>query len=81
MVKPRGRATPTPDQVERFAAAAEGKTPDATDITVKLTRTTISLPEDLLEKIEDLAMKNKRSKQPNRTVSAIVRAALENYMK
>ena len=81
MVKPRGRVAPTPDQVEKFAAAAEGQALDIPSTTVRLARTTISLPEELLEKIEDLAIKNKRKKQPNRTVSAIVRAALENYMK
>ena len=83
MPKARARTTkPAVDQakIDAFAAGAEGVVKPKPE-TVSVGRTTISLPADLLIKVEDLATKNKRSKADNRTVSAIVRAALEQYMK
>ena len=44
---------------------------------VKLARTTISLPASLLEQVEDLALSNKRKGLQNKSVSAIVKTALE----
>jgi len=46
-----------------------------------IARTTISLPKSLSEEIEDLAMRNKRQNKEPKNVSAIVRAALEIYLK
>ena len=46
-----------------------------------LSRTTISLPTALLERLEDLAFSNKRTGKEPRTVSAIIREALNIYMK
>jgi len=46
----------------------------------KLTRTSISIPATLQEQVEDLALRNKRSGAELRTVSAIVRAALEQFI-
>lgn len=45
-----------------------------------LSRTTISLPTTLLRQMEDLAYMNKREKKALRSVSAIVREALTNYL-
>jgi len=45
----------------------------------QLARTTISLPQGMLEKLENTAIANKRAKGEHRTISAIVRAAVEDY--
>lgn len=42
-------------------------------------RTSISLPAELLERTEDLALKNKRAGDGAKSVSAIVRDALNDY--
>lgn len=77
MVKARVRNdAPSEKALEKFAAGAEGVKQN-----VSLSRTTISLPSDLMEKVEDHARENKRSGEDNRTVSAVVRAALELYIK
>ena len=85
MVKKRSRDTLTESKIEAFAGQADTGEKPLTSASVKapkeLARTTISLPAELLEKVEDLAMSNKRSKLPNRTISAIIRAALEKSMK
>ena len=48
----------------------------------ELARTTISLPRSMLEEVEDLAISRKRSKsKKGRTSSAIVREALQMYLK
>lgn len=47
----------------------------------KQCRTTISLYESMLLKVEDLALKNKRNGKEPKNVSAIVREALELYLK
>ncbi|HEY3591697.1 MAG TPA: hypothetical protein VGL07_16785 [Buttiauxella sp.] len=46
----------------------------------KLVRTTMTIPPALLERTEDLAIRNKRSGIEPKNVSAIVRAALEEYL-
>ncbi|MDF1685057.1 MAG: ribbon-helix-helix domain-containing protein [Legionellaceae bacterium] len=77
MVKARVRDVAQSEKaLEKFAAGAEGGKQS-----VSLSRTTISLPSDLMEQVEDLARENKRSGEDNRTVSAVVRAALELYLK
>lgn len=83
MVKKRSRDTLTESKIEAFAGQADtGEKPLASAKPSKeLARTTISLPAELLEKVEDLAMSNKRAKLPNRTISAIIRDALEKSMK
>ena len=42
-------------------------------------RTTISLDSDMLIKLEDFAKKNKRNKKELKSVSAIVRLALDEF--
>mgnify|MGYP000648461090 CR=1 FL=1 len=85
MVKKRTRTEPTQAAIEAFASQAEDvpakPIKKAQDVSKELARTTISLPAELLEKVEDMALKNKRAKLENRTVSATVRAAPEQYMK
>ena len=46
-----------------------------------LTRTTISLPQNTLREIEDLALHNKRIGIAPKSVSAIIRDALDEYLK
>lgn len=46
-----------------------------------LTRTTISLPQTTLRDIEDLALHNKRVGIAPKSVSAIIRDALDAYLK
>ncbi|MFQ6283774.1 CopG family ribbon-helix-helix protein [Yersinia enterocolitica] len=46
-----------------------------------LARTTISLPEGLLRELEDRALTNKRAGITPKNVSALVREALESYLK
>lgn len=46
----------------------------------EIARTTISLPKQLFETLEDLAMTNKRQGVEPKNVSAIVRDALELYL-
>lgn len=46
----------------------------------KQARTTISLPESLLRLCEDTALDNKRAGREPKSVSALVRAALELYI-
>lgn len=46
----------------------------------KQKRTTISINESLLLKIEDLALKNKREGKAHKSVSAIAREAFELYL-
>ncbi|AVF38053.1 MULTISPECIES: hypothetical protein [Rahnella] len=46
-----------------------------------LTRTTISLPQNTLREIEDLALHNKRVGIAPKSVSAIIRDALDAYLK
>jgi hypothetical protein len=46
-----------------------------------LTRTTISLPEGLLRELEDRTLANKRAGVAPKNVSALVRQALEMYLK
>ena len=46
-----------------------------------LTRTTISLPQHTLREIEDLALNNKRNGVAPKSVSAIIREALDAYLK
>lgn len=47
----------------------------------KLVRTSLSLPASMHERLEDLAIQNKRAGRDLRTVSAIVREAIEGYLK
>lgn len=90
MVKRREPPTPKPDipddKIEAFAAGADGLTPPTSGLSEAstahiMTRTTISIPQDLLIKVEDQAVLNKRSGVPEKSVSAIVRKGIELYFK
>ena len=56
--------------------SAQGQTPK---IVEKQSRTTISLPEAMLRQCEDFVIKNKRSGNDPKNVSALVRVALDEY--
>lgn len=45
-----------------------------------LSRTTLSLPTSLVRKLEDMALQNKREGKELRSMSAIVREALQKYL-
>lgn len=47
----------------------------------KIARTTISLPLSLLRAVEDIALENKRNGTDPKNVSAIIREALNAYLK
>jgi len=46
----------------------------------RLVRTSLSLPASMHEALEDMAIKNKRAGHDLRTVSAIVREAIDRYL-
>jgi len=81
------RSTITPEQADELAQRLADKpygdpektTPDKDS--EKQSRTTISLNESMLLRVEDLALKNKRNGKELKSVSAIVREALELYLK
>ena len=80
MVKKRVRIEPTKEQVEAFGDQAEGVKPK-NKIAEGISRTTISLPKSLLTEIELRAFKNKQSGVEPKSVSALIREALESYLK
>lgn len=73
----------TPDEADRLASKLADKPYGDEERqeapVIKQTRTSITLPESLLRLCEDTALANKRSGREPKNVSAIVRAALENY--
>lgn len=76
----------TPRQADILASQLAGKPygkgkPGAKKVLDgELARTTISLPRHLFEEAEDLAMTNKRQGTDPKSVSAVVREALEAYL-
>ena len=63
---------------ERLADRSYGeKKPEADP----LVRTTITLPKSLLVQLEDMSRKNKRAGKEPKSVSAVVRCAVEAYLK
>lgn len=81
---PRPAAAVSEDQADRLASMLAdkpyGDEKKVHEVQEKLTRTTISLPESLLRQCEDLALNNKRNGLEPKNVSALVRAALEDYL-
>lgn len=78
----------TPEQADALAQRLADKpygAPEKVAITAavseKQCRTTVSLCESMLLAVEDLAIMNKRAGKEPKSVSAIVRAALELYLK
>ena len=63
------------DKPYGFKARKEIKKADS-----DFTRTSISIPLAMLEDLENLALKNKRSGENLKTVSAIIRAAVYNFI-
>jgi len=96
MVKPRSKQATTNqkkdidlDAVEKLAdkmadkpygKAISENASDTPDSHVELERITISIPQVMSYTLDDIARERKRNKLPNRTVSAIVREALELYL-
>ena len=73
----------TPEEADALALRLADKPYGSTEKVEpeKQSRTTISLGESMLRTIEDLALKNKRNGKDPKNVSAIVRDALEMYLK
>ena len=46
----------------------------------ELERITITIPQQMRHRLEDIALKRKRAKQETRSVSALIREALEHYL-
>ncbi|MBS0854410.1 CopG family transcriptional regulator [Enterobacter sp. JGM127] len=75
------RSGVTAEQAEELAQRLADKpygTPEKPEPD-KQRRTTISLSESMLVKVEDIALRNKRNGKEPKNVSAIVREALELY--
>ncbi|TMX14283.1 CopG family transcriptional regulator [Aeromonas salmonicida subsp. achromogenes] len=82
------RSLITPEQADELALRLAdkpygdpGKIPTTPLIADKQCRTTISLSESMLMVVEDLAIRNKRNGHEPKSVSAIVREALDLYLK
>lgn len=88
MVKPRSQQSAKkshdPQAIEKFvnemADKPYGKEPVATPAKEQMTPVSITLPISMRDELDMLALKHKREKGELRTVSAIVRAALESYL-
>jgi hypothetical protein len=50
------------------------------EVNERIERVTISLEGRLFDKIDDIVRKRKRSKKDNRTISAFIREAIEEYI-
>ncbi|MBN7843621.1 CopG family transcriptional regulator [Providencia rettgeri] len=78
------RSEVTAEQAEllakRLADKPYGSTENALQEPEKQSRTTISLNESMLVQLEDMALKNKREGREPKSVSAIVRDALDAYL-
>lgn len=78
------RSEVTTEQAELLAKRLADKPYGSTENTLKepekQSRTTISLNESMLVALEDMALKNKREGKDPKSVSAIVRDALEKYL-
>ncbi|MGK2894489.1 CopG family transcriptional regulator [Klebsiella michiganensis] len=76
-----GRTGVTAEQAEALAQRLADKPYGAPEKPEpeKQCRTTISLGESMLVKVEDIALRNKRNGKDPKNVSAIVREALELY--
>lgn len=76
-----GRTGVTAEQAEALAQRLADKPYGALEKPEpeKQCRTTISLGESMLVKVEDIALRNKRNGKDPKNVSAIVREALELY--
>jgi hypothetical protein len=79
--KPSDRKKVNPADVEALANQLADKSyGDEKEPIDEIVRTSISLPKSLLQKIEDLAMVNKREGKGHKNISAIVRAGLDLYL-
>lgn len=76
-----GRTGVTAEQAEALAQRLADKPYGAPEKPEpeKQCRTTISLGESMLVKVEDIALRNKRNGKDPKNVSALVREALELY--
>ncbi|MBJ2293261.1 hypothetical protein JFT44_25410 [Pseudomonas sp. MF5691] len=76
-----GRQQPTPDQIEKLAQELADKPfgqskVKSAEIEQKAQAIGISLPPQMIENLQDAALKNKRSREGQRTVSGIIREVL-----
>ncbi|EPK7688555.1 hypothetical protein K7Y63_004167 [Serratia marcescens] len=87
-LKQERRPAPTDADVEALAARLADRpygqhgadTEPASVQPEQMTRTAISLPMSLQRKVEDLALANKRAGKNPKSVSAIMREAVEKYL-
>lgn len=68
------------DLANQLADRPYGAQKNVTKTPESLLRTSITLPENLFRKIEDYALHNKRAKQGPKSVSAVIRDALDIYV-
>lgn len=74
------RRTASPDEAEALADKPYGDEAQPQPEIEKQARTSISLPESLLQTIEDMARDNKRQGIEPKSVSAIIRDALRYHL-
>ena len=86
MVKKRsetatGKKTNTSKEANLLAdQLADRKYGETISKSATVARTTISLPESMLIKIEDITRTNKRAKKEPNNVSALIREAIDSYL-
>ncbi len=68
----------TDKEAETFINSEADKSYEVDD---SIHRLTISMKTSLFEQLDDIVRKRKRSKQDNRTMSALIVEALESYVK
>lgn len=89
MVKPKSQQSakkrPDPAAIDEFVNSMADKPYGAAPVKPaekeEITSISITLPVSMRDELDMLALKRKREKAENRTVSAIVREALEQYLK
>jgi uncharacterized membrane protein len=83
----QARKVATPDEADLLAKRladkpySDSSQQSLSPVQEKITRTTISLPESLQRQCEDIVIQNKRNGTDPKNVSALIRAALEEYLK
>lgn len=87
MVKPKsqqsGKSAPDVAAIEKLTAQLADKPYGSDSITPpdeSLAKITVTIPVSMRDKLDEMALKNKRAKEGDRNVSAIVRRALEQFL-
>lgn len=87
MVKPKsqqsGKSAPDVAAIEKLTAQLADKpygSETAASADESLAKITVTIPVFMRDKLDEIALKNKREKKDDRNVSALVRRALEQFL-